>query len=99
MSKTQKKDNKSLVDRLERTLQVEEERMKHESDPGKRQTAARTVIMFISELRKARKDEARNADDLTEARVIEWYRRLSDSAAEGFMRALTLSRKKGSGLA
>lgn len=93
--------SETMVQRLTRLLDVEEKRVRLERDPTKRQTAVRTVTMICAELRKAQKEERRGADELAEAEVLEWFRRLEPTRQGRFVRELqTVSNNsKRSGLA
>lgn len=94
-----KKRDETDIQRLERLLDDAESRMDMSETPAGRQTAARTVLMFASELRKARKEERRGADELDETRVLEWFLRLETTTQGRFLRELQQRSKKGSGLA
>lgn len=94
-----KNPEEPLTDRLERLLREEERRLEGETDPALRQTTARTVVLFASELRKAEAAARKSSEDLTRADVMEWFRTLSDTDADRLLREMTTQRKKGSGLA
>jgi hypothetical protein len=96
---TKRKREETDIQRLERLLEAAEERMDIAETEAGRQTAARTVLMFASELRKARKEERRGADELDEARVLDWFLRLETTRQGRFLRELQQRSKKGSGLA
>jgi hypothetical protein len=67
---------KSIVGRLKKLLADEEEQLKKVYEPHQRQTQARTVLMFLSELRKAESSAARHAARVTRPQVIAWARTL-----------------------
>ena len=97
--KPEKPDDETDVQRLERLVDAEEVRLATESSATKRNTVMRTVVMLLGELRKARKDERRNGDELDEARVLEWFLRMEPTKQGRFLRELQQRSKKGSGLA
>lgn len=94
-----KKREETDIQRLERLLQGAEARMDVAETEAGKQTAARTVLMFASELRKARKEERRNADEITKADIVDAFRRMPDGEQGRLLRELEQQRKKGSGLA
>ena len=100
MSKnTNKQPAETLAERLQRMADTEEERLKAEADPKLRQTIARTIAMLLAEQRKAEAAAAKGADELDEARVLEWFLRLDTTKQGRFLRELQQRSKKGSGLA
>lgn len=57
------------------------------------------IAQVASELRKAEAAARRDADDLDEARVLEWFLRLETTTQGRFIKELQQRSKKGSGLA
>ena len=89
----------TIVARLERLIDSEEDEIKLERDPSRRKARVNTLAMLLGELRKAEKDARNASSDIDRPRVVEWFRTMSDTEQSRFIRELEMQRKKGSGLA
>lgn len=98
-AETPKRTRETAIQRLDRLAVDMVNRAELEQDPAHMVTAVRAAALVISEQRKLRAEERKNADAITRAEVLEWFRGLTDGEAESVLRELTLSRKRGSGLA
>jgi len=96
MGKTKAKpDNETLTQRLTRLADEEEQRMGSEGDPKLRQTIARTVILLISEFRKAESDERKRIGRLRYEDVLAYIRQLSkDKRAHLLREALEIDEER-----
>ena len=96
---TPKQDDDSDVRRLRAHLTTEEERLALTDDPVQRQTQARTVLMFFSELRKAEAVAARRLERFTRAGVVAWLRSIDINERQSIGRELAEMDREGSILA
>lgn len=74
--KPTKPESETLTQRLLRLADQEEDRMGAEGDPKLRQTIARTVILLVSEFRKAESDERKRIGRLRYEDVLAYIRQL-----------------------
>jgi hypothetical protein len=73
-AKPQDRAPETNIERLLRYIGEEEVRIDAESDPTKRQTAMRTLVMLASELRKAEKADVDAIKKLSPAVVMTWVK-------------------------
>lgn len=95
----QKRDDELTVERLRAHLTAEEARLALADDPGKRQTQARTVLMFYSELRKAEAAAARRLERVTRPIVVAWLRAADSDERRSVAREIATMDQEGSILA
>jgi hypothetical protein len=94
-----KQDEDADVKRLRAHLSAEEERLAITDDPVQRQTQARTVLMFFSELRKAEAVAAKRLERVTRAVIIAWGRAADPGERRSVARELATMDQEGSILA
>src|SRR4028119_2493699 len=91
-------EGEAMVTRLRRLLRDQEEILANEHDPIRRRTAARTVLMFCTELRKAENEERKRSIGLTKAVVLEWARtELEPTERTRFVRGARRAGAQGTG--
>lgn len=96
---TTTKSAETTTDRIRRLLEAEEQRMSGEKSPSKRNTISRTVLMFLSELRKSEAEERKRTDALSKPLVFEWIRQMDPTEQKRFITELLQLTTKKSGLA
>lgn len=102
-TKTPKKPSKQPVDtvvqRLRRLLNEEQRRLDEETEPTKRQTVVRTVLLIAAELRKATAAERKQFDGYNRAGVLSWARLQGQEERRTLARELAAMDAEGSILA
>lgn len=96
---TTNRADETMIERLTRLLSAEERRLEVETDAVARQTSARTVLLFCSELRKAEAAEHKKHSALTKATILDWFRNADPTEAARFHKELGQLFVKRSGLA